>query len=56
MNFATLKSATDPVTGEIDMGIIATGKSSAMMQRISDISEKIKKLLVANESRYSRGT
>ena len=56
MNSATLKSATDPETGEIDMGIIATGKSSGMMRRIAEISLKITELLCINESKYCSTT
>lgn len=56
MNSATLKSATDPETGEIDMGIIATGKSSAMMKRIAEVSLKITELLCINESKYCSST
>ena len=56
MNSATLKSATDPETGQIDMGIIATGKSSAMMKRIAEVSAKITELLSINESKYCSTT
>lgn len=33
MNEATLKSATDPETGTIDMDIIMTGRTSSMKKK-----------------------
>ena len=56
LNFATLKAATDPESGLIDMGMITTGKSTLMMKKIEEVSFKIKIILFANESKYSKTT
>ena len=56
LNFATLKAATDPESGLIDMGMITTGKSTLMMKKIEEVSFKIKIILLANESKYSKTT
>lgn len=45
---ATLKSATDPNTGIIDLDIISTGRSSAIKHRIDEIAEFAKLMLLAN--------
>lgn len=45
---ATLKSATDPATGIIDFDIITTGRSSNIKQRLHEIAEDIKIMLLAN--------
>lgn len=52
---ATLKSATDPNTGIIDLDIISTGRSSAIKHRIDEIAEFAKLMLLANESKYKKG-
>jgi DNA replication licensing factor MCM4 len=53
---ATLKSATDPNTGIIDLDIITTGRSSAIKQRIEEVAEFAKAMLLANEAKYRKGT
>lgn len=42
INFATLKSATDPETGIIDMDIITTGRSALSRKKEKELSFKIK--------------
>jgi DNA replicative helicase MCM subunit Mcm2 (Cdc46/Mcm family) len=56
MMSATLKSATDPNTGIIDLDIITTGRSSAIKHRIQEIAEFSKVMLLANEAKYRKGT
>jgi DNA replication licensing factor MCM4 len=46
---AQQQSATDPVTGIIDMDIIMTGRSAAVRQRTSLISKHVKRFLQENE-------
>lgn len=53
---ATQQAATDPVTGLIDMDIITTGRTAATKQRVSRIAEKVREILRANQSKYSRST
>jgi DNA replication licensing factor MCM4 len=53
---ATLKSATDPSTGIIDMGIINTGRSTAIKHRIDEVAEFSKLMLLANEAKYRKST
>ena len=38
------------------MGMITTGKSTLMMKKIEEVSFKIKVILLANESKYSKTT
>lgn len=45
---ATLKSATDPNTGIIDLDIISTGRSSAIKNRLYEVAEFAKLMLLAN--------
>jgi DNA replication licensing factor MCM4 len=45
MNLATLKSATDPETGLIDMDIITTGKTELLKHKSFQLSQKIKQIL-----------
>ena len=52
---ATLKSATDPSTGIIDLDIITTGRSSAIKHRIDEISVHCRHILQANEAKYRKG-
>lgn len=52
---ATLKSATDPTTGIVDLDIISTGRSSAIKVRIEEIAEFCKLMLLANEAKYRKG-
>jgi len=42
MNLATLKSATDPETGLINLDIITTGKSESVKQKAYLIARKIR--------------
>lgn len=56
INFATLKSATDPETGIIDMDILTTGRTSGMRRRAQEISIKIKEFMLANQQKYSEVT
>lgn len=42
MNQATLKSATDPETGLIDMDIITTGKTELLKHKSLQLSQKIR--------------
>lgn len=44
---AMQQSATDPTTGEIDMNIITTGVASTSQQRIKQIADFIKKIMVS---------
>ena len=55
ISFATLKSATDPETGIVDMNMIATGKTTHMKKRIEELSLSIRSLIEVNESKYSKG-
>ena len=42
INCATLKSAIDPETGLIDMGILATGRTLTSLRRSQQIAIRIK--------------
>ncbi len=42
IKIAMQQAATDPTTGLIDMGIITTGRSSAVKMRIAKIAEQAK--------------
>jgi DNA replication licensing factor MCM4 len=56
MRVATLRSATDPVTGRIDFDIITTGRSQAAKQKVQIIAKKLSAMLTANESKYRKTT
>ena len=53
---ATLRTATDPESGLIDMDMIATGRSSMMKRKIKELSGRLRDLMAANEATYSRST
>jgi DNA replication licensing factor MCM4 len=53
---ATQQAATDPVTGLIDMDIITTGRTAATKQRVNIIAQKVKEIMRANQSKYSKST
>lgn len=44
---AMQQSATDPMTGEIDMDLIATGQSHSSTERVNTIKNIIKKIYVS---------
>lgn len=51
---ATLSSATDPDTGIVDLDIITTGRSAAAKQRMEEIADELRKLLLNNEANYRK--
>ena len=53
---ATLKAATDPLTGKIDIGIITTGKSESRREEEENIVKAVKNILKANVSTYCKPT
>ena len=50
------QAATDPTTGLIDMGIITTGRTTSIKNKILRIASQAKDLLKANMSKYNRAT
>jgi DNA replicative helicase MCM subunit Mcm2 (Cdc46/Mcm family) len=48
MNSATLKSATDPDTGLVNMELITAGKSASIKRREEEATAAIKSILLAN--------
>jgi DNA replication licensing factor MCM4 len=42
MKIAIHQTAIDPLTGKIDMDVLVTGKTSALRQKILNLSLKIK--------------
>ena len=48
MNSATLKSATDPDTGLVNMELITAGKSASIKRREEEAAAAIKSILLAN--------
>jgi len=56
MTDATLKTATDPETGLVNMDIITTGRSAAVRKREEDIAYQVKALILANKSIYKNAT
>lgn len=50
----TLRSATDPTTGIIDLDIITTGRSSSIKSKIRELSEHIKNITEANDTKYRK--
>jgi len=56
MTDATLKTATDPETGLVNMDIITTGRSAAVRKREEDIANRVKALILANKSIYKNAT
>jgi DNA replication licensing factor MCM4 len=51
---AMQQSATDPTTGEIDMDIITTGVSSTTQERIRQIANIIKKIIVEHKEKVKQ--
>ena len=51
---AMQQSATDPVTGEIDMGIITTGQSATTKERVEQIANIIKQIQVDYRDRVNK--
>jgi len=43
---ALLSYAIDPLTGRIDMDLIATGKSSALRERQAELKRQVKSLIM----------
>lgn len=56
MTDATLKTATDPETGLVNMDIITTGRSAALRKREEDIANRVQALILANKSTYRNAT
>jgi DNA replication licensing factor MCM4 len=46
---ALKQSATDPLSGKIDVGILTTGLSSAARKRRLEVSQALKKLITSKE-------
>lgn len=44
---ATQQAATDPVTGVIDMDLIATGMTTLSRQKLTQLSDVVKNILVS---------
>lgn len=51
---AMQQSATDPLTGEIDMDIITTGVSSTSAEKIKQIASIIKKIYIDFKDRVKK--
>ncbi|KAK4535428.1 hypothetical protein CDCA_CDCA05G1453 [Cyanidium caldarium] len=49
MRVATQQAATDPVTGTIDMDLLATGRSAASRARITELARSVWELLQARD-------
>jgi DNA replication licensing factor MCM4 len=43
------QSATDPLSGKIDVGILTTGLSSAARKRRMELAQALKKLIASKE-------
>ncbi len=56
INVATLRSATDPETGKVDLDMLSTGKSSIIKKKTEEISKNLRKLMSANEAKYINQT
>jgi DNA replication licensing factor MCM4 len=56
MQTATLRSATDPETGIVNMEMITTGKSASIRKREEEVASKIRELIRANESLFRNAT
>lgn len=52
---ATQAAAFDPITGQVDMGMISTGYSTSMRQRLTKLVEELKRLLNSHESLFKSG-
>jgi|688.fasta_scaffold413525_2 DNA replication licensing factor MCM4 len=50
----TLRAATDPITGIIDLDIISTGRSSSIKSKIRELSDHIQNLIEANDAKYRK--
>ena len=46
---ALKQSATDPLSGKIDVGILTTGLSSAARKRRVEVAQALKKLILSKE-------
>jgi DNA replication licensing factor MCM4 len=56
MEAATLKTATDPSTGIVNLDIITTGKSAAIRKREEEIADRVQALITANKANYKNAT
>ena len=54
MKEAIKQSATDPVTGLIDMDIITTGRTANSKQKVVDVAKRAHEFMKANFSKYVR--
>ena len=52
METAMKKAALDPITGKIDMDLLATGRSNASRELVSKLIVEITNLIRANLSDY----
>ena len=50
------QSATDPMSGKIDIGILTTGLSSANRKRRTEVAQALKKLIQAKRDQKSVST
>ena len=51
---ATLRAATNPETGEIDMDLITTGQSASMRGRIDDLADELRAVIADRRQRDFR--
>ena len=54
MKEAIKQSATDPVTGLIDMDIITTGRTTMSKKKAMEVAERAQEIMNANFSKYQR--
>jgi len=53
VKLALCQAATDPVTGQIDMDLITTGRSQRSRQSVSELEQSVKEFLVSHYQSHS---